>query len=83
MARLKKRFPSIFSVERPFQAPSISVDFTSRVRSQETAYAFMKEWFTKDVFQSVIESQIRSNVNDELLQFHRRCADMLKVSARD
>ncbi|XP_003743800.1 multiple inositol polyphosphate phosphatase 1 [Galendromus occidentalis] len=82
VARLKKRFPSIFSVERPFQSSSISVDFTSRVRSRETGYAFLKQWFTEGVFNSVIERQIRDNVNDDLLHFHRECAAKLKQKGK-
>lgn len=70
----------MFSVERPFQESSITVDFTPRARSQQTAYTFMEEWFTKEVFQNVIESQIRHNLNEDLLQFHRICSDKRKVS---
>ncbi|OQR76446.1 hypothetical protein BIW11_07781 [Tropilaelaps mercedesae] len=75
--RLSKRFPSVFDEGRPFSS-SIQVDFTSRVRSRDTAYAFVSQWFTKDVFDNIIKQKIRGNVNDRLLQFHKDCQDLLK-----
>ncbi|XP_022706558.1 multiple inositol polyphosphate phosphatase 1-like isoform X3 [Varroa jacobsoni] len=76
--RLSNRFPSVFAEQRPFRDSPIQVDFTSRARSRSTAYAFMTQWYTKEVFNSIIEPQIRNNVNDPLLQFHNECRDLLK-----
>lgn len=80
MERLSKRFPSVFDETRPFDESSIQVDFTSRVRSRDTAYAFLSQWFTRGVFNQLIEPRIQGNVNDKLLQFHRDCQNFLKVS---
>lgn len=72
--RLKTRFPALFS--KPFDVSDFIVGFTSRVRTRETAEAFLKHLLPKSEYDEVVGNF--GAPQDSLLQFHKECGKLIK-----
>ncbi|KAH7943514.1 hypothetical protein HPB52_009170 [Rhipicephalus sanguineus] len=73
--RFATRFPRLFS---NFSARDYVVGFTSRVRTQETAEAFLESLLSRQEYFEVERNFL--SPQDDLLQFHKECDKLIKVS---
>ncbi|XP_077490703.1 multiple inositol polyphosphate phosphatase 1-like isoform X2 [Amblyomma americanum] len=71
--RFRTRFPDLF---RTFKADDYVVGFTSRVRTQETAEAFLRGLLTRQEYFEVARNFL--SPQDDLLQFHKECKKLIK-----
>lgn len=71
--RFATRFPRLFS---NFSARDYVVGFTSRVRTQETAEAFLESLLSRQEYFEVERNFL--SPQDDLLQFHKECDKLIK-----
>ncbi|XP_075724821.1 multiple inositol polyphosphate phosphatase 1-like isoform X2 [Rhipicephalus microplus] len=71
--RFVTRFPKLFS---NFKARDYVVGFTSRVRTRETAEAFLKSLLSAQEYLEVEKNFL--SPQDDLLQFHKECDKLIK-----
>ncbi|KAL3192852.1 hypothetical protein MRX96_058708 [Rhipicephalus microplus] len=71
--RFVTRFPQLFS---NFKARDYVVGFTSRVRTRETAEAFLKSLLSAQEYLEVEKNFL--SPQDDLLQFHKECDKLIK-----
>lgn len=71
--RFLTRFPQLFS---NFSARDYVVGFTSRVRTQETAEAFLQSLLSRQEYAEVEKNFL--SPQDDLLQFHKECNKLIK-----